>query len=107
MLGVGTPFYPKETDLVSREYEIWDKDLCYELKHDGDPAVPKAFKDEIFRQYVTSIDRNGSMAPWQKNYAFSLLPKAFGGPEGDYIDAIGQNEAKTGESAISVEEIWR
>ena len=87
-LGVGTPFHDKQTDIVSREYEIWDKDLCYALKHDGDPEIPKEFKDEIFRQYVTSIDRNGSMAPWQKNYAFSLLPKAFGGPQGDYIETI-------------------
>merc|ERR1712130_691550 len=88
MLGVATPFHDKEKDIISREYEVWDKDLCYELKHDGDPSVPKEFKEQIFKQYVTSIDRNGSMAPWQKNYAFSLLPKAFGGPEGDYIDAI-------------------
>merc|ERR1712130_444502 len=88
MLGVATPFHDKEKDIISREFEVWDKDLCYELKHDGDPTGPKEFKEQIFKQYVTSIDRNGSMAPWQKNYAFSLLPKAFGGPEGDYIDTI-------------------
>ena len=41
----------------------------------GDPDIPQEFKDEVFRQYVCAIDRNGSMADWQKNYAFSLLPK--------------------------------
>eukprot|EP01083_Nonionella_stella_P107061 309657_1 len=90
-LGVGTPFMDREEDVIAREYEIWDKDLCYELKHDGDPKIPAQIKDEVFKQFVTSIDRNGSMAPWQKNYAFSLLPKAFGGPQGDYIDTILAN----------------
>jgi len=98
MLGVGTPYHGPAQDVVPREYEVWDKALCYELKHDGDPRIPTAFKDAMFRQFVDSIDRNGSMAPWQKNYAFSLLPKAFGGPEGDYIDTILSKMAPKPES---------
>ena len=62
--------------------------MCYELRHDGDAQIPRKFKEDVFRQFVDSIDRNGSMAPWQKNYAFSLLPAAFGGVEGEYIDVI-------------------
>ena len=88
MLGVGTPFFESETDLVPREWEVWDTDLCWQMREEGDPSLGAEFKEEVFRQFVRSIDRNGSLAAWQKNYAFSLLPKAFGGPEGEYIEAI-------------------
>ena len=89
-IGVGSPWIPKKRDLISRFYETWDLELCYKLKTDGDPEFPKEFKDQVFREYVTNIDKNSSMASWQKNYAFSLLPQAFGGPNtnGDLIDDI-------------------
>ncbi|ETO13159.1 hypothetical protein RFI_24219 [Reticulomyxa filosa] len=85
-IGAGSPYVDDtKKDIIPRQLEHWDIDLCYELKTDGDPLIPKNFKDEIFREFVISLDRNGSMAPWQKNYAFSLLPRAFGGPSGELL----------------------
>lgn len=87
-LGNGSPYTSTREDFIPREYEFFDIDLCYQLKQKGDKMLPKKFKDEVFRQFVTNINKNGSMAPWQKNYAFSSLPKAFGGDRGEYLRHI-------------------
>merc|ERR1712096_528733 len=84
--GLGSTVYGEQGEgIIPRRLEMWDKDLCYELKHDGDPELPTKLKDHIFDMYINCIDKNSSLAPWQRHLAFNMIPKAFGGPQGEYL----------------------
>merc|ERR1711941_257214 len=78
----------KVTFVGPRRMQVWDPETFRKIKGPGDPALPQEFKDMVFENYLSTIDKNNSLPAWKKIYAMHLIPRAFGGPEGDYLDEI-------------------
>jgi len=95
--GVGLLNQWASTDaLLNRRLEKWDKRVCQKLRHEGDPNLHPKVKERVFNIYLDSIDKNNTLAPWQKNLAFNLMPKAIGGPWGKLSSELdtGRKEKK-------------
>lgn len=87
--GVGLLSQWSSSDaLLSRQLERWDKRACLKLRHEGDPNLHPKVKQRMFDIYLDSIDKNNTLAPWQKNLAFNLIPKALGGPWGKFSSEL-------------------
>jgi len=87
--GVGLLSQWSSSDaLLSRKLERWDKRACLKLRHEGDPNLHPKVKQRMFDIYLDSIDKNNTLAPWQKNLAFNLIPKALGGPWGKFSSEL-------------------
>jgi len=96
--GVGLLSQWASTDaLLNRRLEKWDKRVCQKLRHEGDPNLNQKVKERVFNIYLDSIDKNNTLAPWQKNLAFNLMPKAIGGPWGKLSSELdtGPKEKKS------------
>jgi len=78
----------KATFVGPRRLQKWDSDTFRKLKGPGDPMLPKEFRDMIFEMYVSTIDKNNDVPAWKKIYAMHLIPRAFGGMEGEFLDQI-------------------
>jgi hypothetical protein len=45
------------------------------LREDGDPDLPKEFRDVVYENFLNTIDKNNSLPPWKKIYAMHLIPR--------------------------------
>jgi len=80
----------KVTFVGPRRAQVFDPNTFRGMKGPGDPQLPTEFKDMIFENYLSTIDKNNSLPAWKKIYAMHLIPRAFGGPEGDFLDEIDE-----------------
>lgn len=78
----------KVTMVGLRPLQRWNPDTFRGMKEDGDPDLPKEFRDVVYENFLNTIDKNNSLPPWKKIYAMHLIPRAFGGPEGDFLSEL-------------------
>jgi len=78
----------KVTFVGLRPIQRWNPETFRTIKEDGDPDLPKEFRDVVYENFLNTIDKNNSLPPWKKIYAMHLIPRAFGGPEGDFLSEL-------------------
>lgn len=78
------PDYPSAYEKL-HGLELWDKQEAMRMRGPGDPDLPEDVKKETFRMFVDCIDKNNSMSPWKRKLAMLMIPKAFGGPQGEFL----------------------
>jgi len=78
----------KVTFVGLRPIQRWNPETFRNMKDEGDPDLPKEFRDMVYENFLNTIDKNNSLPPWKKIYAMHLIPRAFGGPEGDFLSEL-------------------